>query len=43
LVVDVFVTMQGQKESMPVKEPPKRKVNPTRGQQTKWEKEKKVH
>jgi hypothetical protein len=28
---------------MLVEEPLARKVNPTRGQQTKWEKEKKVH
>jgi hypothetical protein len=28
---------------MPIEEPPKREVNPIRGQQTKWEKEKKVH
>ncbi len=28
---------------MPIEEPPKREVNPTRGQQTKLEKEMKVH
>jgi hypothetical protein len=28
---------------MLIEEPPKREVSPTRGSQTKWEKEKKVH
>jgi hypothetical protein len=28
---------------MPIEEPLERDVNPTRGQQTKWKKEKKVH
>jgi hypothetical protein len=28
---------------MPIEEPSHREVSPTRGQQTKWEKEKKVH
>ncbi len=43
LVVDVCVTTQGQRASMLVEEPPEREVSPTRGRETKWEKEKKVH
>jgi hypothetical protein len=31
LVVDVCVTMQGQRASMPVEDPPEREVNHTRG------------
>ncbi len=43
LVIDVCVTTWGQRTSMLVKEPLEKEVNLTRSQQTKWEKEKKVH
>ncbi len=37
------VTTRGQKANMLVQEPLEKKVIPTSGRQTKWEKEKKVH
>ncbi len=43
LVIDVCVTMQGQRASMPIEEPLETKVSPTKGQWTKWEKKNKVH
>ncbi len=44
LVLDVFVTTRGQKARMQEEEEPQeREANRTRGQRTKWEKEKFVH